>query len=685
MQEESIFHLKAPFSPTGDQPQAIEALVEGIREGDKGQTLLGVTGSGKTFTMANIIARCNRPTLILEPNKTLASQICTEMRSFFPDDAVEYFVSYYDYYQPEAYIPSTDTYIEKDSAINDEIDRLRHSATAALSERRNVIIVASVSCIYSLGDPIDYRSMVISLRPGMEMSRDELCRRLVRLQYERNDINFTRNKFRVHGDIVDIYLAYMDDLAIRVEFFGDEIDRISEMRPLTGERQNVVRHVAIFPASHYIVSPEKMKAGLARIAQEMDEQVKKFTEEGKLLEAQRIAQRTNYDMEMLQEVGMCKGIENYSAVLSGRAPGSTPTTLLDYFPKDFLLMVDESHVMLPQVRGMYAGDHSRKATLVEYGFRLPSAFDNRPLTFEEFESKVGQTIYVSATPGEYERKHSSRVAEQVIRPTGLLDPIIMVRPVEGQIEDLLGEIRTRIDRGERALVTTLTVKMAEDLTDYLEEHGVKARYMHHEVDTFERMELIKDLRVGAIDVIVGINLLREGLDLPEVSLIAILDADKEGFLRSETSLIQTIGRAARNANGVVLMYADEVTSSMERAILETERRRAIQDAYNKEHGITPKTIVKAIAGGLEISMSEENKKLRQRRMSKAEREQTIARLTKEMKEAARVLEFEHAAFLRDQIQRLERGEDPTMDAEERKAADAKRRGGRKSNRGKGKH
>ncbi len=687
MEEPSIFHLQAPFSPTGDQPQAIDALVEGIRQGDKAQTLLGVTGSGKTFTMANIIARCNRPTLILEPNKTLASQICTEMRSFFPDDAVEYFVSYYDYYQPEAYIPSTDTYIEKDSAINDEIDRLRHSATAALSERRNVIIVASVSCIYSLGDPIDYRSMVISLRPGMEMSRDELCRRLVKLQYERNDINFTRNKFRVHGDIVDIYLAYMDDLAIRVEFFGDEIDRISEMRPLTGERQNVVRHVAIFPASHYIVGPEKMKAGLAKIAQELDEQVKKFTEEGKLLEAQRIAQRTNYDMEMLQEVGMCKGIENYSAVLSGRAPGSTPTTLLDYFPKDFLLMVDESHVMLPQVRGMYAGDHSRKATLVEYGFRLPSAFDNRPLRFEEFEAKVGQTIFVSATPGPYEKEHSTRVAEQVIRPTGLLDPIIMVRPVEGQIEDLLGEIRTRIDRGERALVTTLTVKMAEDLTNYLEEHGVKARYLHHEVDTFERMELIKDLRVGAIDVIVGINLLREGLDLPEVSLIAILDADKEGFLRSETSLIQTIGRAARNANGVVLMYADEVTPSMERAIMETERRRAIQDAYNKAHGITPKTIVKAISGGLEISMSEENKKLRQRRMSKAEREQTIARLTKEMKEAARLLEFEHAAFLRDQIQRLQRGEDPTeMDTEERHAADQKRRAsGSRRGRGKGKH
>ncbi len=655
------FKLHAPYQPTGDQPQAIDALVKGILEGDKAQTLLGVTGSGKTFTMANVIERVNRPTLVLAHNKTLAAQLCTEFREFFPENAVEYFVSYYDYYQPEAYIPSTDTYIEKDSAINDEIDRLRHSATAALSERRDVIIVASVSCIYSLGDPIDYRSMVISLRPGMQMERDELCRRLVDLQYERNDINFVRNKFRVRGDVVEINLAYMNDVAIRVEFFGDEIDRISEMNPLTGERKNVVKHVAIFPASHYIVSKEKMQAGLARIREEMDAQVRAFTEQGKLIEAQRIAQRTNYDMEMLQEVGTCKGIENYSAVLSGRAPGSTPTTLLDYFPEDFLLFVDESHVMLPQLRAMYGGDYARKRTLVDFGFRLPSAFDNRPLKFEEVEQKLNQMVFVSATPGPYEKEHSTRVAQQVIRPTGLVDPVIVVKPVEGQIEDLLGEIRQRTDKNERVLVTTLTKKMAEDLTDYLTDQGVKVKYMHHEVDTFERMELIKDLRSGAIDVIVGINLLREGLDLPEVSLVAILDADKEGFLRSETSLIQTIGRAARNAEGTVIMYADQVTPSMEQAITETERRRAIQMAYNQEHGIVPKTIVKSIRDTIEISDKAENAKNGTRRLSKAEREQLIARLTREMKEAARLLEFEHAAFLRDRIDKLRRGENPKDD------------------------
>ena len=655
------FKLHAPYQPTGDQPQAIDALVKGILEGDKAQTLLGVTGSGKTFTMANVIERVNRPTLVLAHNKTLAAQLCTEFREFFPENAVEYFVSYYDYYQPEAYIPSTDTYIEKDSAINDEIDRLRHSATAALSERRDVIIVASVSCIYSLGDPIDYRSMVISLRPGMQMERDELCRRLVDLQYERNDINFVRNKFRVRGDVVEINLAYMNDVAIRVEFFGDEIDRISEMNPLTGERKNVVKHVAIFPASHYIVSKEKMQAGLARIREEMDAQVRAFTEQGKLIEAQRIAQRTNYDMEMLQEVGTCKGIENYSAVLSGRAPGSTPTTLLDYFPEDFLLFVDESHVMLPQLRAMYGGDYARKRTLVDFGFRLPSAFDNRPLKFEEVEQKLNQMVFVSATPGPYEKEHSTRVAQQVIRPTGLVDPVIVVKPVEGQIEDLLGEIRQRTDKNERVLVTTLTKKMAEDLTDYLTDQWVKVKYMHHEVDTFERMELIKDLRSGAIDVIVGINLLREGLDLPEVSLVAILDADKEGFLRSETSLIQTIGRAARNAEGTVIMYADQVTPSMEQAITETERRRAIQMAYNQEHGIVPKTIVKSIRDTIEISDKAENAKSGTRRLSKAEREQLITRLTREMKEAARLLEFEHAAFLRDRIDKLRRGENPKDD------------------------
>ena len=647
------FHLHAPFQPTGDQPEAIAELTKGLLDGDKYQSLLGVTGSGKTFTMANIIANVNRPTLVLAHNKTLAAQLCTEFKEFFPENAVEYFVSYYDYYQPEAYIPSTDTYIEKDSAINDEIDRLRHSATAALSERRDVIIVASVSCIYSLGDPIDYRSMVISLRPGMQMSREELMRRLVDLQYERNDVNFVRNKFRVRGDIVEINLAYMSDTAIRVEFFGDEIDRISEVAALTGERKNVVRHVAIFPASHYIVSADKKTAALRKIREEMDGQVEKFRNEGKLIEAQRIAQRTNYDIEMLQEVGMCKGIENYSAVLSGRAPGSMPTTLLDYFPDDWLLFVDESHVMLPQLRAMYGGDRARKETLVDYGFRLPSAFDNRPLRFEEFEQHLNQVIFVSATPGDYEREHSTQIVEQVIRPTGLLDPQIIVKPVEGQIEDLLSEINLRTQKNERVLVTTLTKKMAEDLTDFLQEHGVKVKYMHHEVDTFERVELMRDLRKGEIDVIVGINLLREGLDLPEVSLVAILDADREGFLRSETSLIQTIGRAARNAEGVVIMYADTVTPSMERAIYETERGRGIQQAYNEAHGITPKTIVKELRenGVLEISRKDDGDKP-DKRLSRVECERKIAELTREMKEAAKILEFEHAAFLRDRIEKL---------------------------------
>ncbi len=646
------FELVSSYQPTGDQPQAIETLVEGVERGDRCQTLLGVTGSGKTFTMANVIAKCNRPTLVLAHNKTLAAQLCTEFRSFFPNNAVEYFVSYYDYYQPEAYIPSTDTYIEKDSAINDEIDRLRHSATAALSERRDVIIVASVSCIYSLGDPIDYRSMVISLRPGMQMERDALCQKLVTLQYERNDVNFVRNKFRVHGDIVDIYLAYMSELAIRVEFFGDEIDRITEFNPLTGAKQNVVKHVAIFPASHYIVSAEKKAAALEKIRAECDAQVKQFTAEGKLIEAQRIAQRTNYDIEMLNEVGMCKGIENYSAVLSGRKPGSMPTTLLDYFPDDFLLFVDESHVTLPQVRAMYGGDYARKKTLVEYGFRLPSAFDNRPLKFEEVESKLNQMIFVSATPGDYERQNSTQVAQQVIRPTGLLDPLISVRPVEGQVVDLLGEINTRIQRHERVLVTTLTKKMAEDLTDYLTEQGIKVKYMHHEVDTFERMEIIKDLRLGSIDVVVGINLLREGLDLPEVSLVAILDADKEGFLRSETSLIQTIGRAARNAEGLVIMYADVVTDSMDRAITETERRRAIQMAYNEEHGIVPQTIKKEIRDLISVTKAvakEEDKEVDINSLNKQERKELVKKLEKQMQEAVEVLDFELAAQIRDMM------------------------------------
>ena len=647
------FELVSPYQPTGDQPQAIDKLVAGLRAGYSGQTLLGVTGSGKTFTMANVIARVNRPTLVLAHNKTLAAQLCTEFKEFFPNNAVEYFVSYYDYYQPEAYIPSTDTYIEKDSAINDEIDRLRHSATAALSERRDVIIVASVSCIYSLGDPIDYRSMVISIREGMQMEREELMRRLVTLQYERNDVNFVRNKFRVRGDVVEINLAYASETAIRVEFFGDEVDRISEVNPLTGEKKASIRHVAIFPASHYIVSNEKKAEGLRRIRMEMDAQVERFRAEGKLIEAQRIAQRTNYDVEMLQEVGTCKGVENYSAVLAGRAPGSTPTTLLDYFPDDFLLFVDESHVMLPQLRAMYGGDFARKKSLVDYGFRLPSAFDNRPLKFEEFEAHLNQTIFVSATPGEYERQHSGQIVEQVIRPTGLLDPRVVVKPVEGQIEDLLSEINMRSAHGERVLVTTLTKKMAEDLTDYLSDHNVKVKYMHHEVDTFERVELMRDLRKGTIDVIVGINLLREGLDLPEVSLVAILDADKEGFLRSETSMIQTIGRAARNADGMVIMYADSVTPSMERAIMDTERRGGIQQAYNEAHGIVPKTIVKELhdSGVLEISRKDDDVK-QDKRLSRAECQKKIEQLTREMKEAAKILEFEHAAFLRDRIDKL---------------------------------
>ncbi len=649
------FELVSEYKPTGDQPQAIAKLTEGLQNGYHAQTMLGVTGSGKTFTMANIIANANRPALVLAHNKTLAAQLCTEFREFFPNNAVEYFVSYYDYYQPEAYIPSTDTYIEKDSAINEEIDRLRHSATAALSERRDVIIVASVSCIYSLGSPIDYRSMVISLRQGMMMKRDELMRRLVDLQYERNDINFTRNKFRVHGDIVEINLAYYNDVAIRVEFFGDEIDRISEVNALTGERKNTIKHLAFSPESHYIVPREKMASAIGQIRDEMDEQVKAFTAEGKLIEAQRIAQRTNYDMEMLQEVGVCKGIENYSCTLSGREPGSIPCTLLDYFPDDFILFVDESHVMLPQLRAMYGGDRARKQNLVNFGFRLPSAFDNRPLTFDEFEGKIGQAIYVSATPGEYERTHSAQIAEQVIRPTGLLDPEVIVKPVEGQIEDLLSEINQRIDRKERVLVTTLTKKMAEDLTEYLSDHGVRVKYLHHEVDNFERQELIRDLRSGAIDVLVGINLLREGLDLPEVTLVAILDADKEGFLRSETSLIQTIGRAARNAEGKVIMYADTVTPSMERALLETDRRRGIQQAYNQAHGIVPETIHKEIRGMINISTEEDGSEKKAKRMSRAEREQLITRLTREMKEAAKILDFEHAAYLRDRIEKLRKG------------------------------
>lgn len=649
--EEQRFKLHAPYKPTGDQPQAIAALSEGVEKGYQEQTLLGVTGSGKTFTMANIIEKVQRPTLVLAHNKTLAAQLCSEFKEFFPENAVEYFVSYYDYYQPEAYIPTTDTYIEKDSAINDEIDKLRHSATSALSERRDVIIVASVSCIYTLGDPIDYRNMVISLRQGMQKDRDELLRKLVEIQYERNDINFVRNKFRVRGDVVEIFPVYSNDTAIRVEFFGDEIDRICEINALTGQVKNVVSHVAIYPASHYVVSPDKLEKAIEEILAEMEERVAFFTKEGKLLEAQRIRQRTEYDMEMLRETGFCKGIENYSRVMSGRAPGSAPFTLLNYFPDDFLLFVDESHVTLPQVRGMYGGDRSRKESLVDFGFRLPSAFDNRPLTFDEFYERVGQKIFVSATPGDFEREKSVQIVEQVIRPTGLLDPEIFVRPTEGQIEDLISEIRQRTEKGERVLVTTLTKKMAENLTDFLDSHDVKVRYMHYDIDTIERMEIIRDLRLGEFDVLVGINLLREGLDIPEVSLVAILDADKEGFLRSETSLVQTIGRAARNAHGEVIMYADSVTPSMERAIEETVRRREKQMRYNTEHGITPKTIQKDVREILEISTHSDDKKPK-KRLSERERQEMIVKLTAEMKAASRLLEFEHAAMLRDRIKEL---------------------------------
>lgn len=654
---EQKFELVSSYRPTGDQPEAIARLAEGLRRGDKEQTLLGVTGSGKTFTMANVIAELNRPTLVLAHNKTLAAQLCTEFRSFFPNNAVEYFVSYYDYYQPEAYIPGTDTYIEKDSAINDEIDKLRHSATASLSERRDVIIVASVSCIYSLGNPIDYRNMIISLRPGMEKKRDDLLKKLVSLQYERNDINFVRNKFRVRGDVVEILPAYSGDNAIRVEFFGDEIDRITEISSLTGELKGELRHVAIYPASHYIVPQDKMNEALQNIENEMEERVKFFREQEMFIEAQRIRQRTEYDVEMLREIGMCKGIENYSRVLSGRAPGSTPFTLLDYFPDDFLLFVDESHVTLPQVRGMYGGDRARKKNLIDYGFRLPSAYDNRPLDFEEFYRHINQAVFVSATPGGLEREKSTQIVEQVIRPTGLLDPEIEVRPVDGQIDDLVSEINLRAGRKERVLVTTLTKKMAEDLTEYLENLDVRVRYMHHDVDTMERMEIIRDLRLGEFDVLVGINLLREGLDIPEVSLVAILDADKEGFLRSETSLIQTVGRAARNAGGKVIMYADTVTDSMERAITETERRRAIQKRYNEEHGITPKTIQKEVSDIIEISVPKRAEKAGKsgRKLSRKEREELILQLTREMKNAAKLLEFEHAAYLRDRINQLREG------------------------------
>lgn len=651
------FHVVSSYVPSGDQPEAIDALADGLERGIPEQTLLGVTGSGKTYTMAKVIERVQRPTLVLAHNKTLAAQLCSEFREFFPDNAVEYFVSYYDYYQPEAYIPTTDTYIEKDSSINDEIERLRHSATSSLSERRDVIVVSSVSCIYGLGDPIDYASMVISLRPGQQKDRDELLKKLIEIRYERNDIAFDRNMFRVRGDTVEVFPVYSYDKAIRIEFFGDEIDRISEINPVTGTPTRILNHVAIYPASHYVTTKEKMAAAVKEMRRECDERVAFFKSQDKFLEAQRIEQRTSFDIEMIQELGYCSGIENYSRIISGREPGSAPMTLLDYFPKDFVLFVDESHVTLPQVRAMYRGDRARKETLVNYGFRLPSAFDNRPLKFEEFQQRIGQAVYVSATPGEYERERSGQIAEQIIRPTGLLDPEISVRPVEGQIDDLMDEIKARIAKGQRTLVTTLTKKMAEDLSAYLTAAGIKCRYMHHDIGAIERMEIIRDLRLGEFDVLVGINLLREGLDLPEVSLIAILDADKEGFLRSETSLIQTIGRAARNAEGLVIMYADSETPSMRAAITETERRRSKQDAYNKAHGIVPQTIIKSVRDIIEIS-SEADKATRRRdglKMTEAERREEIQKLEKKMREAAKMLEFEYAAILRDQLIKL-RGE-----------------------------
>ena len=651
------FKLVSDYKPTGDQPKAIDSLVRGIEMGLDDQVLLGVTGSGKTFTMANVIAKLNRPTLVLAHNKTLAAQLCSEFREFFPENAVEYFISYYDYYQPEAYIAHTDTYIEKDSAINDEIERLRHSATSSLAERRDVIVVSSVSCIYGLGDPIDYKNMVISLRTGQTRELGELMRRLTDIRYERNDMNFTRNTFRVRGDTLEIYPAYWAGRAIRVEFFGDEIDRISEISAVTGMPERVVQHVAIYPASHYVASKEKMARAMHDIEEEMWQQVKFFEEHDKLLEAQRIRQRTQYDLEMLSEIGFCTGIENYSRVIAGRAPGTPPTTLIDYFPDDFLLFVDESHVTLPQVRAMYNGDHSRRQSLVDYGFRLPSAYDNRPLKFDEFEQKIHQAIFVSATPGDYEREHAANIAEQLIRPTGLLDPEVFIRPIEGQIDDLIGEINATTAKGERTLVTTLTKKMAEDLTKYLTENGIRVRYMHSDIGAMERMEIIRDLRMAKFDVLIGINLLREGLDLPEVSLIAILDADKEGFLRSETSLIQTIGRAARNAEGRVLLYADKITPAMRAAMDETARRRQIQDDYNKAHGIVPKTIVKSVRDLIEISATPTPERAGKSgvKMTKQELQRQIEKLEKSMREAARMMEYEYAAVLRDEIIRL-RGE-----------------------------